>query len=1063
MREDEIIAHLMRKKILTTKEYAECAKDAMAWGSSLLQTAYEKGYVTREQLEALGYPVGYLEKRKVSVGGFEIVEELSHGAMGKIYKAVQPSLGRTVALKVLPKSLARDDAYVERFLREARAAAALNHPNIVTVIDCGADGDTYYMVMEYIEGESLRDMINRRGKIPEKEALKYTYDIAEALDAANRAGIVHRDVKPANIIITPDGTAKLCDLGLAKKRSGDVALTQPGQVMGSPQYMPPEQIERPADADTRSDVYSLGITLFHMLTGRLPYEGGNIFEIMEKQLHEPVPPVGKFAPEVSQHTARLVRRMVEKNPERRHRNPRELIEDIKRVKKGWAPSKAPPRAAKAAVAKPAGAHAAPARPALREVAAKRSGVPVGPILAGLVLVIGLVMVVSLISKSNGRRRNIRTGGGTGGGRTTTPSDPQDIPDIMNPPGQGPAIKTPLVDNAQRYAPAVQRILKSYAFERRKALTALRRLAAESKVTEERQQAAELVEKLSGPLVLEVKEALEKATTLEEYATVLKAAEEVAGYVARTKHAAALQEVKAEALTRFSRALDGEAGEVRRLVAAHKFDDARRKAQALAAVPHARRLARTLLDEVERERKRFAEQQRKGREEQAEASRKGIKEALRRLDITAAREHLESGRDVLPAEQAAFFDGLMMAAERVLQAASATLSRSVGRRLSIKLADGSTAADVVSSFSEGKLVIGGRTLTWGDMAIGEWVELALRASGGDARLYAASLSLMAFLGADPRAMAEVWSKAPRHQISLPQSVTEQIASAVLEDELRECESRLKSKPVEAGERLSAAAAPFSATRVMARFKPRIDALLERCIKKARLTKAFLGKVSFHNGFVRVVYDFQDPGQFGDFEFYPQTPEEKKRPGCSWRAGGGALAGEGHGVLRWKPVLRGDLRVSASVQVQSEEYKNVGFRLCDNGKGKRGSYIWLVFAFAHWREKTVGMGRDGKPIKTWEKTGESHRIGAYYGSPRRAPVLSPDVGEPKIVKGRTYEILIERLGESVSASINGRRILDAEEKRLTSGNFCLRVDHSDIRYRRLTIDCHLDFSWLRKATR
>ena len=208
MREDEIIAHLMRKKILTTKEYAECAKDAMAWGSSLLQTAYEKGYVTREQLEALGYPVGYLEKRKVSVGGFEIVEELSHGAMGKIYKAVQPSLGRTVALKVLPKSLARDDAYVERFLREARAAAALNHPNIVTVIDCGADGDTYYMVMEYIEGESLRDMINRRGKIPEKEALKYTYDIAEALDAANRAGIVHRDVKPANIIITPDGTAK---------------------------------------------------------------------------------------------------------------------------------------------------------------------------------------------------------------------------------------------------------------------------------------------------------------------------------------------------------------------------------------------------------------------------------------------------------------------------------------------------------------------------------------------------------------------------------------------------------------------------------------------------------------------------------------------------------------------------------------------------------------------------------------------------------------------------------------------------------------------------------------
>ena len=281
MREDEIVAELLRRGMVEQMEYAQCAKEALAAGKSVIDLLYEKGIVDAKTLESLGWKV---RRTKTVISGFEIVEEIKHGAMGNVYKAIQTSLGRLVALKVLPAWLARDATYVKRFLMEARAAAALNHPNIVSVIDVGVNGGVYYMVMEYVEGENLKDEIARRGRLGEREALKYTLDIARALEAAHRAGIVHRDIKPANILIAEDGTAKLCDLGLAKKQGGDAQLAGAEEVVGSPQYMAPEQVENSASVDIRSDIYSLGVTLFQMLTGRLPYEGRNIYEIMELSL-----------------------------------------------------------------------------------------------------------------------------------------------------------------------------------------------------------------------------------------------------------------------------------------------------------------------------------------------------------------------------------------------------------------------------------------------------------------------------------------------------------------------------------------------------------------------------------------------------------------------------------------------------------------------------------------------------------------------------------------------------------------------------------------------------------
>src|SRR6266567_7426089 len=213
-------------------------------------------------------------KSKVTqVGDFHLTKKLGEGGMGTVFKAHQMSMDRDVALKILPRHLAKDTSYVERFYREARASAKLDHPNIVRGIAVGEDRGYHYFAMEYIDGESSDKVLESQGKLQVGDAVKIALDVARALDHAHSKGLVHRDIKPDNIMITRQGFVKLADLGLAKAADENQGLTQTGSGFGTPYYMPPEQARNAKYVDNRSDIYALGATLYHLLTGKVPFTG----------------------------------------------------------------------------------------------------------------------------------------------------------------------------------------------------------------------------------------------------------------------------------------------------------------------------------------------------------------------------------------------------------------------------------------------------------------------------------------------------------------------------------------------------------------------------------------------------------------------------------------------------------------------------------------------------------------------------------------------------------------------------------------------------------------------
>ena len=263
------------------------------------------------------------------VGGFEIISKIGQGGMGAVFKARQISTDRVVALKVLMPRLAKDQNFVERFLHEARAVAKLAHPNIVQGITVGQADGYYFFAMEYVEGQSVQALLDAAGPLREQKALEITRDIAAALECAHAANVIHRDVKPRNILITGDGTVKLVDLGIVRRTSGGAGqITQPGSALGSPDYISPEQVRADASIDGRSDIYSLGVTLYHMLTGATPYSGGSTSEVMSKHLTEPVPDPRRVNPQISREASIIVRKAMAKKREERYANAAALRKDI---------------------------------------------------------------------------------------------------------------------------------------------------------------------------------------------------------------------------------------------------------------------------------------------------------------------------------------------------------------------------------------------------------------------------------------------------------------------------------------------------------------------------------------------------------------------------------------------------------------------------------------------------------------------------------------------------------------------------------------------------------------
>jgi serine/threonine-protein kinase len=264
-------------------------------------------------------------------GRYRIQRKLGAGGMADVYLAEDQELGRRVAIKILNGRHANDDQFIERFRREAKNAAALNHPNIVSIYDRGEAEDTYYIAMEFLDGRTLKELIVSRGAAPINVAIEYARQILSALRFAHRHGIVHRDIKPHNVLVDAEGRVKVTDFGIA--RAGTSQMTETGSIVGTAQYLSPEQA-RGGEVDPRSDLYSLGVVLYELLTGKTPFDGETPVEIAMKHLSNAPKPPSSLRPEIPPELDKVVLRALSKNPDERYQSADEMEADLERVARG---------------------------------------------------------------------------------------------------------------------------------------------------------------------------------------------------------------------------------------------------------------------------------------------------------------------------------------------------------------------------------------------------------------------------------------------------------------------------------------------------------------------------------------------------------------------------------------------------------------------------------------------------------------------------------------------------------------------------------------------------------
>jgi len=335
---------------LASKHEVESAREQLKQSSdpnqrSLTDLLIENGFITANQASRVRRQIE--ERRSGQIPGYTLMGKLGKGAMATVYKARQISLDRIVAIKVLPKKSNQSADFVERFYKEGRAAAKLGHNNIVQAIDVGSTPDGYhFFVMEYVEGRTLYDVmqpppVGEGRNFTEPQALDIGIQMGEALAHSHEKGLIHRDVKPKNIILTSSNIAKLTDLGLAREvQDKQAAESEAGKAYGTPYYISPEQIRGDIDIDFRADIYSLGATLYHMVTGKPPFDGDSPSAVMHKHLREPLTPPDHLNVELSSGISEIIEVAMNKTREERYQSTEDFVEDMRLVKSGQPPKHA---------------------------------------------------------------------------------------------------------------------------------------------------------------------------------------------------------------------------------------------------------------------------------------------------------------------------------------------------------------------------------------------------------------------------------------------------------------------------------------------------------------------------------------------------------------------------------------------------------------------------------------------------------------------------------------------------------------------------------------------------
>ncbi len=357
---EKLFGQIVIAKHLASAEHVEECLSIQAQSShvdgevpTLGEILVQRGYITPTQLEMV-----LAEQKRRSgprrFGAYEILSKIGEGGMGMVYRARHLESSELVALKVVSKRVAQDEAVRQRFIREANVGMKLDHPNIVATRDAGEVRGVLYLALELIQGGSLRDRLKKKKIFTELEALQMIQDIALALEYAHSKGLVHRDIKPENILFDSTFAVKLSDFGLVKYTDPQSSsLTHTGTTVGTPHYISPEQARAESDIDIRADIYSLGATLYRLVTGQTPFQGASPLVVMTKHLSEQIQPPDELNPELSEGCVALVEKMMAKDREDRYATPALLIRDIDRVIGGKLPEAAPLAATKSSVGRSA--------------------------------------------------------------------------------------------------------------------------------------------------------------------------------------------------------------------------------------------------------------------------------------------------------------------------------------------------------------------------------------------------------------------------------------------------------------------------------------------------------------------------------------------------------------------------------------------------------------------------------------------------------------------------------------------------------------------------------------
>ena len=342
----EVARAVVDSGLVTPQELAFCQEQRNQLSDpnqrSLADLLVENSFITATQARRIK---GQLEERDTSqIPGYTLIARVGKGAMATVYKARQISLDRIVAVKVLPKKMSDNAEFVQRFYKEGQAAARLSHNNIVQAIDVGSSPKGYhYFVMEFVEGKTLYDMMappphGDGHKFSEAEALDIMIHMAEALAHAHQRGLVHRDVKPKNILMTPEGISKLTDMGLARATDDKVAAeSEAGKAYGTPYYISPEQIRGDVDIDHRADIYSLGATMYHLVTGRPPFEADTPAAVMHKHLRSPLTPPDHLNTALSAGVGEIIEVAMAKDRDDRYHSMNDMLADLRAVQMGQQP------------------------------------------------------------------------------------------------------------------------------------------------------------------------------------------------------------------------------------------------------------------------------------------------------------------------------------------------------------------------------------------------------------------------------------------------------------------------------------------------------------------------------------------------------------------------------------------------------------------------------------------------------------------------------------------------------------------------------------------------------